>query len=70
MKIVNDTRAVSYHPVLVEPNEDEIILKYIMWIGLGNHKLLDREHLNGKMLKKYHYWNNVFRALVVQFLTT
>ena len=52
MKIGKDTRTVSYHPVLVEPNEDEIILKYIMWIGLGNHKLLDKEHLNGKMLKK------------------
>jgi hypothetical protein len=54
MKIINDTmtRTILYHPVLVEANEDEIILKYIMWIGLGAHISLDQEHLGRKMLRK------------------
>ena len=57
MKIVNDpmVRTISYHPVLVEPNEDEIILKYIMWIGLGAHVSLDQEHLGREMLRKNQY---------------
>ncbi|MBC8409204.1 MAG: hypothetical protein H8E12_10855 [Rhodobacteraceae bacterium] len=52
--IPNDpmTRTISYHPVLVKPNEDEIILKYVMWIGLGAHISLDRKHLGRYILQK------------------
>ena len=47
MKIENDpmTRTISYHPILVESNEDKIILNYVVWIGLGAHESLDQEHL-------------------------
>ena len=54
MKIENDpmTRTISYHPILVESNEDKIILNYVMWIGLGAHESLDQEHLGRYMLQK------------------
>ena len=54
MKIENDpmTRTISYHPILVESNEDKIILNYVVWIGLGAHESLDQEHLGRYMLQK------------------
>jgi len=54
MKIENDpmTRTISYHPILVESNEDKIILNYVMWVGLGAHESLDQEHLGRYMLQK------------------